>query len=475
MLIVSLLFFTENLDNTSKHPYIKNVKQSRLCHEENYSRLVNNSQFSKLILYLNRVITIVLSNNTIIYLRFLMTQLLKLPALWLITLIVGLPLLSETVYTPSLPEIGQDLGASDSAVEYTLTVYLFGFAVGTLFWGKISDIFGRKPCLLSGLGIYVIGCISCYYSPSIEWLMVSRFIQAFGGSTGSVLGQAISRDAFHGAALGKMYASVSSSMAVFPAIGPVIGGLIAQNFDWRMIFTFLILCGTIIGGCVAINLPETHSKEKRQPISILKTLKLMASDRQVIGFGFLVAGCNGIAFSYYAEGSFYLIEMLHLTPSMYGCTFIAISAAAMIGGMISRRLHNTYSSLAILRVGLLIMLTGTGLFTAGILLNQVILLPEIFIIGFTIACMMLILGGSLMVTSNSLSAALINYRYCIGTASSLFGFSYYCVVSLITGGMGLLHNDTLFPMPLYFFFITGMMLVIFAKMIQPQKLVEAKA
>lgn len=404
-----------------------------------------------------------------------MTQLLKLPALWLITLIVGLPLLSETVYTPSLPEIGQSLGVSDSMVEYTLTIYLFGFAVGTLFWGKVSDMFGRKPCLLLGLGIYVLGCIGCYFSPSIEWLMVSRFIQAFGGSTGSVLGQAISRDAFHGAALGKLYASVGSSMAIFPAIGPIIGGLIAQNFDWGMIFAFLIFCGAIVWGCVAVNLPETHTKANRQPIAPLQTLKQMATDRQVIGFGLLVAGCNGIAFSYYAEGSFYLIEMLHLTPSMYGCTFIAISVAAMIGGMISRRLHSSHSSSAILRCGLLIVLSGSSLFTAGILLNQVILLPETFLVGFTMACMMLIMGGNTMITSNALSAALMNYKHCIGTASSLFGFSYYCVISLITGGMGLLHNDTLLPMPFYFLFIGAMMLVIFTKMIQPKQVAEARA
>lgn len=404
-----------------------------------------------------------------------MTQLLKLPALWLITLIVGLPLLSETVYTPSLPEIAHSLGTSDSMVEYTLTIYLFGFAVGTLFWGKISDMVGRKPCLLLGLGIYVLGCIGCYFSPSIEWLMLSRFIQAFGGSTGSVLGQAISRDAFQGAALGKMYASVSSAMVVFPAIGPVIGGLITQNSDWNMIFAFLVICGTIVGGSVALSLPETHPKANRQPIAILNTLSQMMNDRQVVGFGLLVAGSNGIAFSYYAEGSFYLIDMLHLTPSIYGGTFIAISVAAMIGGMVSRHLHNTYSSLAIVRVGLLIALGGSAIFTAGILLTQVILLPEAFIAGFVITCMMLIMGGNLMVTSNSLSAALMNYKHCIGTASSLFGFSYYCVISLITGGMGMLHNDTLFPMPFYFLFIASMMLVVFTKMIQPRQVVEARA
>lgn len=395
-----------------------------------------------------------------------MTHQFKLPALWLIALIVGLPILSETVYAPSLPEISQSLGVSNSMVEFTLTVYLFAFAIGTLFWGKISDIWGRKPSLVIGLGIYILGSLGCFLSTSIEGLMISRFIQAFGGSTGSVLGQAICRDAFHGVALGKVYSTIGSSMAVFPAIGPVIGGVIAQNFDWSMVFAFLILSGIVVNACVVMQLSETHHKENRQPLPMLTVIQQMAADKKVIGFGLLVAGCNGIGFSYYAEGSFYLIELLHLTPSFYGCTFIAISAAIMVGGFISRQLQSKYESLTVLRFGLLSVLGGSALFSLGILLAQALMISDGFIISLTIGCMMLIMGGNCIITSNALSAALVNYKKCIGTASSLFGFAYYVIVSLFTGGMGLLHTGGLFPMPLYFLSIAGFMYVVFAKMIQ---------
>ena len=156
-----------------------------------------------------------------------------LPAIWLIVLIVGLPQLSETVYTPSLPDIAHALQTSDAMVEYTLTIYLFGFAIGTLFWGKISDKLGRKPCVIMGLVIFIMSCIGCYYSSTIEMLMISRLIQAFGASMGSVIGQAICKDAFHGAALGKVYSSTGSALALFPALGPVCGGIIAQHFGCK--------------------------------------------------------------------------------------------------------------------------------------------------------------------------------------------------------------------------------------------------
>lgn len=72
------------------------------------------------------------------------------PSIGLIVLLAVVPLLAETIYTPALVDIAHSLRAPDAWVEYTLTIYLFGFALGTLFWGKLSDSFGRKPCLLAG-------------------------------------------------------------------------------------------------------------------------------------------------------------------------------------------------------------------------------------------------------------------------------------------------------------------------------------
>ena len=385
------------------------------------------------------------------------------PAVWLIALLSGLSLFPETIYSPSLPSIALALKTSESMVEYTLTIYLFAFGIGVLFWGRLSDYFGRKPCIMAGLVVFVLGCFGCYSSQSIDFLLFSRFIQAFGGSVGSVLGQAIARDAFHGPALGKIYAVVGSALAVFPAIGPIIGGSIAANFGWANIFLFLIAFGIVIGLITLIFLTETHHKENRQPISIKQVIGALARDRKVLGFGLIVGIFNGIPFSYFAEAPFLMIQLLGLSPRQYGSSFLLIAASAMCGSLLSRKLHDRQASQTIMNYGINILLVGSLSVSLLVLLSSVIIFPNFLLISVLLGAQMVMAFGGSMVSGNALALALVDYKWCIGTASSLFGFFYYGVISLMTLGMGFLHNGTLFPMPLYFFGISLLMMFVSRK------------
>jgi DHA1 family bicyclomycin/chloramphenicol resistance-like MFS transporter len=393
-----------------------------------------------------------------------------LPPLWLIVLIVGLPQLSETVYTPSLPDIAQALDVGESWVEYTLTIYLWGFALGTLFWGKLSDHLGRKPCMLMGLVLYTVGCISCFMSHSITLLMISRFIQAFGGSTGSVLGQAICRDAFHGKDRGRVYSVVSSALAFSPAVGPIMGGLIAQYLGWSAIFVLLTSAGGSLFFLTKAKLPETHVPHaSASNLNLLTTGLQMLKDKRVIAFGVLIAACNGIGFSYYAEGPFYLINMLGLSPSLYGVTFLGIALGGMIGSQISRKLQNAHEPLKILSFGIKIVLVASSFFVIATFIAQHYDLPKILSIVLTLFSIIMIMLGIGIMLPNALSLALEDYRQAIGTAASLFGFFYYTLIALFTLGMGSLHNDTLYPMPIYFCVISTLMWVVFVGILAPKK------
>lgn len=374
----------------------------------------------------------------------------KVP-LWLLVLIIGLPQFSETVYSPALTEIQKGLNTTASVCEYTLTLYLFAFSLGILFWGYFSDHHGRKPCLLGGLVIYIFGCLGCYFSTTALSLLLFRAVQGFGAGSCSVIGQSMCRDVFQGKERGKVYSVIGSALSVSPAIGPVIGGLLSQFQGWSFNFLFLIFLGTLIFSISLSLLPETSVKHQN-PL-VLSPLKFL-SNLRILSFCFLMAGCNGIIFSYYSEGPFYMKNLLSLSPSLYGASFLMLAFSGGIGSYTSKIFHKTRTSLQIIDLSVKSLLLSCFLFFLVCLSQNV---------WIDLGCVMLVQFSIGMMVPNILSIALDDYQSCIGKASSFFGFLNYMMASCFNFGIGFLHNQTAWLMPLYFLCISFLMLLVFRK------------
>ncbi len=385
--------------------------------------------------------------------------------LYIIILIVSIPQLSETIYVPSLPDLARDLLISDNLAEYTLTIYLFGFATGVLIWGSLSDYYGRKPCLIAGLIIYAIACFICYLSHNIDLLVTARFIQAFGASVGSVLGQAIARDAIKAEDRGKMFSTVSIAMAFAPAIGPILGGFIVKFYDWPVIFLVLIAIAIFVILLISFKLPETNPNIGIKKIIIplyKECFCKMIRDQRLLGFAFLVGAVNGILFGYFAEAPFYFINGLELPVSSFGMIAFFICIPLALGGYISKKMHAlSKSSDDIIVIAISIMCLGSLLFFLSnyfSFINKDNLMSSLL---QTLLWIGVVITGLAMIIPNCLGQALENYGNFAGTAASLFGFIYYVIIAGFTALMGFMHNGSLIQLPLFMFIVSASMMLVF--------------
>ncbi|RNB79533.1 Bcr/CflA family efflux MFS transporter [Brevibacillus fluminis] len=375
-----------------------------------------------------------------------MNQKISTPSLFLLMILVGFPQISETIYTPSLPDIAGHLHASNRALQLTLSIYFLGFAAGVFCWGRLSDSIGRRPAMLWGIFTYGIGCLGCFLSPSVEWLFVSRFIQAFGASTGSVVTQTILRESLEPAKRHGVFAQISAALAFTPAIGPLLGGWVDQWFGYRAVFFTLVVMSVAIFIGTYASLPETRVSADAR-ISTLPVARRMIADRRIWAFALLIGTTNGMLFSYYAEAPFIFIEFFQMTPGLFGFTGIFVALSTVCGAMLSKKLVNKFNAEKIILIGSLVTTFGAAFLTVVSLFGKS---PSILCLSFLIVAIFSLLLGIGIALPHCLSLALASYSDVLGTAGAIFGLGYYVIISLITSGMSYLHNGSLVTMPAYF-------------------------
>lgn len=390
----------------------------------------------------------------------------RVPSLLLLIVLVGFPQISETVFTPSLPDIALDFKTSMATVQLTLSIYFIAFALGVFFWGWLSDFIGRRKAMLTGLFFYGIGSFLCFRSETIEFLLFARFIQAFGASTGSVVTQTILRESYSGNQHHALFAQIYVALAFTPAIGPLIGGIVDQYWGFKAVFLVLVVMSVLIFSYAYFCLPETFEVSKRMSVRLRPIIKRFVTNPRVLTYGFLIGAINGVLFSYYAEAPFIFIEHFHLLTAMYGFLGVGVAGASILDSLLSKRLLPIYQPEKIIEIGIktilfgtmfLLLVSGLPIFTDGT--QFWLMLIGIFIL----------LTGTGTALPNCLSLALTDFQDVIGTAGAIFSLEYYLLVSLFTFGMSKLHNGTLMVMPLYFLVIGIVMLLLAQKLLSPKK------
>lgn len=385
-----------------------------------------------------------------------MKNILKEPSIWLLIFLVGFPQVSETIYTPSLPELASSLSATGNQIQQTLSIYFLGFAIGVLIWGILSDRIGRRPSMLYGISIYTLGSIACLFSNTIEYLLLARLVQAIGAAAGSVVTQTVMRDCYDDVRRPQIFAKVSAILAFSPAIGPLLGSIIADQLGVNYVFVTLVLIGLIAFTCSYYGLNETKSIESKSTQPILSIAKRMFFDKSIWIYGSAIGIINGIIFSYYAEAPFIFVNHLEFSIIQYGGIGFFVALASFFGAIIGKYLVKRHHYLLVMQIGFLTILIACGIFILIAWLGTSTIEQAV---GFITSIFLIMIGIGIALPS-CLSNALLNYKDCLGISGALLGLFYYLQVGLITGCMSFLHNGSTFTLPTYILAMSVVLLLL---------------
>lgn len=273
------------------------------------------------------------------------------------------PFAIDTMF-PAFPTIAAQLQASPVAMQQTLSVYMIAYALMSLLHGPLSDSLGRRKVILGGVAIFTAASVGCALSGTITELLAFRAVQGMSAGAGMIVGRAIIRDCFDGAAAQRLMSTVSMIFGIAPAIAPIIGGWIIAFAHWSMIFWFLAAFAGLLWIASLLLLPETHPHERRNALSLpamAKTYGLILRDPVFLPLVFAgTLGFNAL-FVYISSAPAFVIGLLGLDAQQFAWLFIPAIGGLMLGSFLSGRLAGRVSGAATIRLGYSIMLGASAL------------------------------------------------------------------------------------------------------------------
>jgi MFS transporter, DHA1 family, multidrug resistance protein len=345
------------------------------------------------------------------------------------------------MYLPSFSQIANDLGTNPAKVSLSITSYFIGFALGQLFYGPLLDRFGRMKPLYFGLGIYVLACLGCMLSQTVEMLIVIRFIQALGGCVAGVAAISMVRDFFPVEKSAKIISMLILVIGLSPLLAPTIGGFVTTWLGWQWVFVVLILIVLLILTAVIFFLPEGHQPDTTVSLKLkpmVSTFYSILKNPVFSTYAFSGAFSFAMLFVYVAGSPFIFMELFHVGPRAYGGIFALLSVGFIGGNQVNILLLRKYTSQQLFRTALFCQVIFSLIFLTGVF-NDWFNLPGTIVMFFALlSC----LG---LTYPNASALALAPFTRNIGSASALIGFLQIGVAGLASGCVGLFTSRNSVP------------------------------
>lgn len=360
----------------------------------------------------------------------------------LLGLLVGLSPLAIDMYLPSMPSIADDLQASPGAVQMTVSVYLFFFAVPQLFFGPLSDAFGRRRTIFFGLALFTGGALLCMLAPSIGWLLAARAIQATGSAAISVTIPALVKDRFNGPDYASTMGFIMMVMALAPMLAPLAGGLVFTLGGWRGIFFTLVLVALLSAVLFKIMIPETLAQHRRNPLNLhqlLANYKSLFGDRHCL----CLALCASLVFAglmtFVTASPFVYIELYKVSPQLYGVLFGLNVFGTLTLTYTSNRLVYRLGNEKLLRASVALVVF------ASICLTLLSFIPKPPLWAIIICCALFIANMGIM-SSNVMAIVMSRFTRISGATSAVVGSLRFGTAALAGTLVSAWHTGTSTPL-----------------------------
>ena len=203
----------------------------------------------------------------------------------LVAMMMALTALSIDLMLPALPAIGEALGVADANDRQIVIIsYMAGFAAGQLVYGRLSDRYGRKPVLMAGMAIFIIGSLVATLAVDFTTLLAARTVQGIGAAAPRVIAFAIVRDRYSGREMARVMSFAMAVFIIIPVLAPSMGQGLMFVGSWRLMFDLLLVAGVVIAVWAGLRLPETMRHHAAEPLSLRASLRLALETRQTIGY-----------------------------------------------------------------------------------------------------------------------------------------------------------------------------------------------
>lgn len=381
----------------------------------------------------------------------------------LMAMLMALNALAIDIMLPGLQEIGASLGVeNENHRQYVISAYLIGFAFAQLFYGPISDRFGRRLPMFAGLGIYILSAFAAVFAPSFAALLMLRFVQGIGSAAMRVITISIVRDIYGGRAMAEVMSLIMMVFMVVPVLAPGTGQVVMLFGDWHLIFIFMGVVAAVVGAWMYLRLPETLAPEDVRPFtpaSVLEGFRIVLTDRVALCYTLASTFIFGALFGFINSAQQIYVGIYELGP-WFPVAFAGVAAFMAFSSFVNSRLVGRIGMRRLSHGALLGFLAVNALWLVLTLAWTGHVPFPIFIVLFALS--MFQFGW---IGSNFNSLAMEPLGHVAGTASSVLGFMGTAGGAIIGGIIGQAFNGTALPLVLGFFALSviGLVFVLIAE------------